>query len=628
MGQPNRLFRNNGDATFDDATATAGIGSRYGSSSIALADIDNDGDLDLYIVNYGAKSVLKDSGKLDIVRVNGKLTVRGPYANRIKFIGNKMFEFGEPDEFYLNDGDGHFTLQEWADSRFKTHDGEPLAEPYRDQGLSAIFRDMNGDHAPDLFIANDAFTEDRCWINDGSGHFREISPLAIRQLSYSAMGVDFADMNRDGHDDFFVVEMLSRNHARRLTQQGTIPGAKVGPGNFTHRPQNRRNCLYVARGDGTYAESAYFSGVAASEWSWSSSFLDVDLNGWEDILVTNGFEFDTDDLDAQARISRLGNLSVAQNRKTIFLFPPLDTPNVAFRNLGNLRFVEIGAKWGFDDKHDGNGMALGDLDNDGDLDAVVSCLKGPVLLYRNNAAAPRVTVRLAGGGKNTEGTGGRIRVIGALGQTSQSQEIMSGGRYVSGDQARRTFAARAGRAFTIEVDWRDGTLTTLADAKAGRLYEIRQVSSRSIQPKSRVKQPFFSDLSAQLGHEHKATGRDGFKLQPGLPRSLNRTGPALANADIDGDGDQDLLIAGSRLSILLNNGNGVFTESPSSLPIGGTGVVVFGEGQALGFRRCAKLRRRIRCGRRQRHGFVHRRRFGGRPISGCRYVATFHQPRQ
>jgi hypothetical protein len=120
----------------------------------------------------------------------------------------------------------------------------------------------------------------------------------------------------------------------------------------------------------------------------------------------------------------------------------------------------------------------------------------------------------------------------------------------------------------------------LANAKAGRLYEIRQVSSRSIQPKIRLKQLFFTDLSAHLGHEHKGTGRDDFNLQPGLPRSLNRTGPALTNADIDGDGDQDLIVTGTRLSILLNNGNGVFTESPSSLPIGGTGVVVFGEGQA------------------------------------------------
>ena len=582
MGKPNRLFQNQGNGKFRDVTDTSGIGSRYGSSSIALADIDGDSDLDLYVVNYGAKSVLKDGGKIDIVNINGKLTVRGPFASRIKFIENQMFEYGEPDEFFLNDGNGKFTKLDWTNDRFLTHEGKPLGEPYRDQGLSAIFRDINGDRSPDLFVANDGFTKDRCWINDGQGNFREISPLAIRQLSFSAMGVDFADINRDGYDDFFVVEMLSRTHSRRLTQQGTIPGNPIAPGNFTEQPQSRRNCLYINRGDGTFAETAYYSGVAASEWSWSSIFLDVDLDGWEDILVTNGFEFDTDDLDTQNKISRLGKIPIAQKRKTIFLFPPLDTPNVAFRNLGNGRFDEVGTKWGFNDKHDGNGMALGDLDNDGDLDGIVNCLKGPALIYKNNASAPRVAVRLIGDGKNTEGTGARIRVINSLGQRQQSQEIMAGGRYVSGDQARRTFAAKTGEMFRIEVDWVGNTRTTINNATSGRLYEIRQKQSRKILANKNSESTLFVDSSSQLNHNHISARRNDFEIQPSLPKSLNHTGPFLSANDIDKDGDMDLLVTdtnGPQLSVLLNDGNGKFTRSIKSLQTAGSGIIIYSESQ-------------------------------------------------
>ena len=582
MGQPNRLFQNQSNGKFKDITDSSGIGTRYGSSSIALADIDGDSDLDLYVVNYGAKSVLKDGGKIDIVKINGKLTVRGPFASRIKFIDNQMFEYGEPDEFFLNDGNGKFTKLDWTSDRFLTHEGKPFREPYRDQGLSAIFRDINGDRSPDLFVANDGFTKDRCWINDGKGNFREISPLAIRQLSFSAMGVDFADINRDGHDDFFVVEMLSRTHDRRLTQQGTIPGNPLAPGNFTEQPQSRRNCLYINRGDGTFAETAYYSGVAASEWSWSSIFLDVDLDGWEDILVTNGFEFDTDDLDTQSKISRLGKIPIAQKRKTIFLFPPLDTPNVAFKNLGNSRFEEVGAEWGFDDKHDGNGMALGDLDNDGDLDGIVNCLKGPALLYKNNASAPRVAVCLVGNGKNTEGTGARIRVINSLGQRQQSQEIMAGGRYVSGDQARRTFAAKAGEIFSIEVDWIGNTRTTIKNATAGRLYEIQQKQSQPILAKKNSEPALFVDSSLTLNHHHKTTYRDDFEVQPALPKSLNHSGPFLSASDIDKDGDMDLLVTDTndpQLSILINDGNGKFTKSINSLQNAGSGIIIYSENQ-------------------------------------------------
>ncbi len=396
------------------------------------------------------------------------------------------------------------------------------------------------------------------------------------------MGVDFADINRDGYDDFFVVEMLSRTHSRRLTQQGTIPGNPIAPGNFTEQPQSRRNCLYINRGDGTFAETAYYSGVAASEWSWSSIFLDVDLDGWEDILVTNGFEFDTDDLDTQNKISRLGKIPIAQKRKTIFLFPPLDTPNVAFRNLGNGRFDEVGTKWGFNDKHDGNGMALGDLDNDGDLDGIVNCLKGPALIYKNNASAPRVAVRLIGDGKNTEGTGARIRVINSLGQRQQSQEIMAGGRYVSGDQARRTFAAKTGEMFRIEVDWVGNTRTTINNATSGRLYEIRQKQSRKILANKNSEFTLFVDSSSQLNHNHISARRNDFEIQPSLPKSLNHTGPFLSANDIDKDGDMDLLVTDTndpQLSVLLNDGNGKFTRSIKSLQTAGSGIIIYSESQ-------------------------------------------------
>src|SRR6185437_15065806 len=366
MGGPNACFLNDGHGHFTNVTAAAGLVSKLGSTSMALADVDGNGTLDLYVANYGVVSILRSGGAFAVSYVDGRPVARGRYAQRIKIIDGTIYELGEPDVLYLNDGKGKFTAVSWTDGTFLDEEGKPLTRAPWDQGLSAMFHDLNGDGAPDLYVCNDVSTPDRCWINDGHGHFHALNHLAWRSTSYFSMGVDFADVNRDGYDDFLVMDMLSRQHQLKLTQKSTMHPQPNLPGVFDTQLQMRRNPLFLNRGDDTYAEVANYGGVAGSEWSWSGIFLDVDLDGWEDILVSNGFANNMDDADTQERIRMMGKVSLEATRRALLLYPRLNTPNIAFHNHHDLTFRETGKEWGFDSTEVSNGMALADLDNDGD----------------------------------------------------------------------------------------------------------------------------------------------------------------------------------------------------------------------------------------------------------------------
>ena len=221
-GQGVVVFTNDGKGRFANTTATAGTATRFGAVTLALADADGDGELDLYVAN-NRREDYRDHPELLMLRVDGKLTV--PERLRDRFLIDEkggVQEYGEPDQFYTNDGTGKFTPVSWTDGAFLDEDGKPLARPPLDWGLTAQFRDMNGDGSPDLYVCNDYWTPDRCWINDGRGRFRAIDRLALRSISASSMGVDFADVDRDGNVDFFVVDMLSRDHQRRKMQMGAM----------------------------------------------------------------------------------------------------------------------------------------------------------------------------------------------------------------------------------------------------------------------------------------------------------------------------------------------------------------------------------------------------------------------
>jgi len=514
------------------------------------------------VANYGATSILRSGGSLNVTTENGKTVVRGRYAKRLKVVDGIIYELGDPHALYLNDGKGVFTSVSWAGGRFLDEKGQPLTESPSDQGLSVIFYDINQDGAPDLYVCNDAFTPDRCWINDGTGRFRALDTLAWRSSSYFSMGADFADINRDGHPDFFVVDMLSRKHELRVTQRSSMHVQPRVPGDLEQRVQMRRNTLFLGRGDTTFAEIANFAGVAGSEWSWSGVFVDVDLDGWEDILVSNGFPFNMDDMDLKERIEKMGTLPVEQSRRTLLLYPPLKTPNVAFRNKGDMTFDEVGKEWGFDSAEVSNGMALGDLDNDGDLDVVINCFDGPALLYRNGASNPRLAVRLKGESPNTQGIGAKIEVTG--GPVKQSQEVICGGRYVSGDDPVRVFACgQATNKLTITVKWRNGTVSFVENAEPGMIYSIDEegaTNSKASVPAP--KDPLFTDRSDLLKHRHHEPLFDDFAVQSSLPNKLSQLGPGIVWSDLDGDGWEDLVIGageGGEIAVLKNEAGKGFT---------------------------------------------------------------------
>lgn len=565
MGGPNACLMNDGKGHFTDRTAEAGLLSQWGSSSMALADIDGNGTLDLYVCNYGATSLLRSGGMMSVGKNSkGEPVVLGRNSRRMKIIAGMLYELGEPDILYLNDGHAHFTPVRWADT-FTDEEGQPIAEPPWDQSLSVIFRDLNEDGSPDIYVCADAATPDRIWLNDGHGKFRAAPSSAIRKTSYFTMGMDVADIDRDGHDDIFTVDMLSRSHANRVKQQSQMHPQPNLLTEIAARFQVRRNVLLCGDGGGNFTELGNYSGLAASDWTWSCAFIDVDLDGWEDLLVTNGFEHDLDDADVHAEIARLGNLPLGPMRRMLLKYPKLVTPNYAFQNLRNRTFKEIGADWGFNSTSVANGMAFADLDNDGDLDVVVNCMNSEALLYRNDATAPRVAVRLKGNGINTQGIGARVTLTG--GPVAQSQVVMAGGRYVSSDQAERVFAAGSASNLSLEVDWPSGAHSAIKDIPANSLCEISEPPKTNAAPKTAVqsKTQLFANDSAALNHIHRETDFDECARQPSLPWPIGRSGPVLAIVDLNQDGFDDVIIGAGKGAggATLINKSGAFEAAKS-----------------------------------------------------------------
>jgi hypothetical protein len=415
------------------------------------------------------------------------------------------------------------------------------------------------------------------------------------------MGVDFADIDRDGRMDIFALDMLSRDWRMRRTQILDIGSPRPPVGAIDNRPQIPQNSLFHNRGDGTFEEIAAYAGITAAEWAWQPVFLDVDLDGFEDLIISTGFVHnlnDADNMEKTLKLRRAGTLVPPKLRpdgkpvtrspqehkdedlyQANMLSAPLITPIVAYRNLGNLRFEDDGVAWGFDQAALHNGIAVGDLDNDGGLDIVVNNLGSAANVYHNHGSAPRVAVRLKGLAPNIQGIGGKVKLLGGA-VPMQSQEVACGGLYLSGSDPLRVFAAGKSEHMTIEVTWRSGRKSVVGNVRPNRIYEIDEAgagAAESPRPAEEQK-PFFKDVSQMISHQHHQEFYDDYARQPLLPWQLSQGGPGVAWVNLLGDGREELVIGsgrGGNLAVYIPDGKGNLVRAPiqSTLPEDLTGIV-------------------------------------------------------
>lgn len=549
---PGAVYLNTGEGTFTRAVDASGFRSSYASTTATLADVDQDGDLDAYIARYKrialADSLPPEAITWDAVLQEDGLEPKEEFQTHYRFtsVGSRVIrsELAEPDGLYLNDGSGQFSEASWTGGSFLDAEGLPLVSIPRDWALTAKFYDVTGDGIIDLYVCNDFDSPDELWIGLGNGRFQRAPAHTLRKTSNATMSVDFGDVNKDGITDFFATDMLSRDYSLRLRQRNTRIPLEPPPGDESFRPQEMQNTLMIGRGDTTFAELAWFAEVAASDWSWATSFIDVDMDGWEDILITNGHVFDVQDLDAQMIEQRrmAAMPSWKEARKLVLDFPPLALNNVAFRNRQDLTFEDMPGGWGFGQEADiAHGMAMGDLDADGDLDIVTNRLNAPPGVYRNTGGADRLAVILEGEPPNTAGIGATIRVE-CADLPEQTKQMSAGGSYLSSNQHMAVFAVKD-QPCQIEVNWPLGQYSRIQVDKGNRLYVIKE-SGTTKALEFQAPKPMYQlhqKVSPVIEHDF-----DDFALQPLLPWRLSRRGPALAAVDVNRDGRDELLQGGGR----------------------------------------------------------------------------------
>jgi hypothetical protein len=576
----NRLYLNKGNLVFEDITATSGINiGKIWSNGITFVDINNDGWMDIYISQGGPNMRLS---RKNVLYINQK---NNTFLEQAEAYGLADMGVSTQSAFFDYDKDGDLDCIVMNENEYYGVDPTSLAKLvaknkeskffnsshlYENNngtftditkkaglerpifGLGLAVSDLNNDGWPDIYIASDYYIPDALFINKGNGTFEDQVKNRTNQVSFYGMGIDIADINNDGLEDIFVLDMSSNDHKRAKTLMASMDTQRFDYLTKTlgYQHQYMFNSLQLNTGEGYYNNVAQLTQTASTDWSWSVLMSDLDLDADTDIYVTNGYRRYALDNDSQQNVTKAkqqyGRSVPLEIKKELYYNLPTEKlANLLFEQTGDLRFEENATSWGLADYTFSNGASLGDLDNDGDLDLVINNMDETAMLYKNNAVELK------------KGNYVKVKLQGVHSEQSAKVQITYNGttqlvvpRRVRGYRSSQENVAVFGLGVhdiidTLRVSWDNGLVEERygISANTTQLFAVADAKPTSAQPSTAM---FFSQLTENpIDYRHVENNYNDFEKEILLPYKQSTLGPFMSVGDVNQDGLDDMFIGGS-----------------------------------------------------------------------------------